>query len=291
MIGLHVTDNAAWPADVSHARIWDMGVHWGAVHTGPGQYAWAALDAIVDRLHGKHITYVIAGCPQWLAKYPNQAHYAPWLGPGSNSMPSNQDTANEFIWNLATRYKGRIKAYEIWNEPQLADFLYPWNDTERNALAQLTKRAYSTIKSCDSKALVLAASVLPRDSSGGMERGKKYWTALKKKGWNVDAFTCHIYPEVGYWAPRWKDMLDVTVSTLKMMEPPTTKLWITETAFGLLGPQLTDAAAIDKAVKAVYDAANDRFLYWYAWARPDLGGMLVADGTPGWSAIRKHHDL
>lgn len=294
MIGLHLTSPDQWdaiPAEVTHLRLWDCGVHWGAIHTAPGVYDWGRLDALMSRAEGKHITYVIAGCPRWLAKYPDQPHFAPWLGPGSNSMPSNQDIANEFFWNLATRYAGRIKAYEMWNEPQLADFLYPWNQTERNALAQLTKRAYSTIKKVDPAALVLAASVLPRESSGGMTKGKKYWDALAAKGWPVDAFTCHIYPEVGYWAPRWKDMLDNVTSTLRLMDPPTSKLWITETLLGLLGPELTDAAALDKAVKTIYEGDGNRFIYWYALDRPDLGGSYLnaRPVSPTWSAILAHN--
>jgi hypothetical protein len=247
------------------------------------------LDDIVNKCGSRHITYVICACPKWLAKYPSNPHYAPWLGPGSNSMPSNQDTANAFFWNLATRYTGRIDAYEIWNEPQLPDFLYPWNETERNALAQLTKRAYSTIKSCDPKAMVLAASVLPRDSSGGMEKGKKYWKALKAKGWNVDAFTCHIYPEVDKGYKRWRSMLDNVVSTLEMMDPPTEKLWITETAYGLLGHDIPDDKARE-LVEDTYGGDGGRFTYWYAWAREDLGGMLVGPGSAGWDAIKEHHD-
>jgi len=40
-------------------------------------------------------------------------------------MPTDINEFNKFIWNLATRYLGQINYFEIWNEPQLADFLYP----------------------------------------------------------------------------------------------------------------------------------------------------------------------
>jgi len=81
-------------------------------------------------------------------------------------MPYDVDEFNKFCWNLATRYKGRILYYEIWNEPQLSEFLYPYTSEELNCLATMTSRAYSTIKSIDSSTMVLAASVLPRSSSG-----------------------------------------------------------------------------------------------------------------------------
>ena len=291
MIGLHFREQefSAIPAEVSHIRIWDAGVHWGAIHTAPDTYDWTRLDWIVDHCAGKHLTYVIAGTPRWLAKYPNQGHYAPWLGPGSNSMPYSLDEANKFAWNLATRYKGRIKAYEIGNEPQLADFLYPYTDAECNTLASMTKRFFKTIKAQDPAALVLAASVLPRESSGGMQRARRYLAAMQRQNWNVDAFTCHIYPEVGFWAPRWKNMLQDVVSTLKSMGTPTSRLWITETSLGLLGPTLTDDTAVDNAVKGIYEGDGGRFVFWYAWNRPDLGGTFINTGSNTWTSIKAHH--
>jgi polysaccharide biosynthesis protein PslG len=289
---MHFTSAADFdviPAEVTHIRLWDVGVAWKDIHTGPDVYNWTLLDSLVAKAGNRHLTYVIAGCPRWLAKYPNQGHYAPWLGPGSNSMPYSIDEANKFVWNLATRYKGRIKAYEVWNEPQLADFLYPYTDAECNTLATMTKRFFKTIKAQDPAALVLAASVLPRESSGGMNRARRYLAAMQRANWNVDAFTCHIYPEVGFWAPRWKNMLQDVVSTLKSMGTPTSKLWITETLYGLLGPELTDAAALDTAVKALYEGDGGRFVFWYAWDRPDLGGSMIANGKPTWDAIKAHH--
>ena len=291
MIGMHFRENefSNIPAEVSHIRIWDAGVHWGAIHTAPDVYDWSRLDWIVNQCAGKHLTYVIAGCPRWLAKYPDNPHSAPWLGKGSNSMPYSLDEANKFAWNLATRYKGRIKAYEVLNEPQLADFLYPYTDAELNTAASMQKRFYSTIKSCDPNARVYAASVLPRESSGGMTRARKYLAALQRKDWNADTMTCHIYPEVGYWGPRWKNMLQDVTSTLKSMGCPTSKLAITETALGLLGPPITDAAAIDTFVKAVYEAAGGRWVYWYGWDRPDLGGAIINGGSPMWESIKAHN--
>ncbi len=69
-------------------------------------------------------------------------------------MPYSVDEFNKFVWNLSARYAGRIQYYEIWNEPQLSDFLYPYTSEELNCLATMTSRAYSTIKSNDPNAMV-----------------------------------------------------------------------------------------------------------------------------------------
>ena len=94
-------------------------------------------------------------------------------------MPWSIDEFNNFVWNLSTRYSGRISYYEVWNEPQLADFLYPYETSELNALATMTARAYSTIKACAPNSMILAASVLPRQSSGGMKRASSYLSSLQ----------------------------------------------------------------------------------------------------------------
>lgn len=287
MIGLNITaTNFNWPGDMTHYRIWDAGAAWCQVHLGPDEYDWSRLDELVDRAKGKHITYVVGGCPRWLAKYPDNPHYAPWLGPGSNSMPSRMADFEQFMKQLVMRYKGRIHAYEIWNEPQLSDFMFPYTDAECNALATMTLNAKSIIKSIDKKALVLAASVLPRRSSGGMRRARKYISALAEKGYPVDAMTCHIYPEVGTGVSRWTRMFMNVVGTMKAMGAPS-KLWITETAYGLLGPTINDKTAID-LVHGTYQAAGGRPIYWYALNRPDLGGMQITTdpNSAAWNRIR-----
>lgn len=233
---------------------------------------------------------VVGATPQWLAKYPDQAGYAPWLGPGSNSMPYDVDEFNKFIWNLATRYAGRITAYEIWNEPQLTEFLYPYTTAELNCLATMTSRAYSTIKSCDPGAMVLAASVLPRASSGGMSKAKAYLTALQGKGWNIDAFTTHIYPEVGQMASTWHSMLVDAKSTIASYGPPTAKLWVTETNYNLLGPVIaeSDAASLVNATYSYASQESVMQVFWYAWNRPDIGGLQFNGGSAAWSAVLNH---
>ena len=289
MLGLGFTKtNENWPKEVTHARIWDIGATWKDIHVAPDQYNWARLDEVMAKMEGmgyKHITYVIAATPQWLAKYPTQAHFALWLGPGTNSMPHNVEEFNKFVHNLATRYKGRIHAYEIWNEPQLADFLYPYDIKELNTLATMTKRAYKTIKSIDSKALVLGASILPRPTSGGMKKAKKYLDAMKEKGYPVDAWTCHIYP-VGNTnqGELWKQYFDETRAALKGRK--TSKLWVTETGLGLLQGPISPEKT-EKYLNKIKDVAKGTFVYWYAWDRPDLGGALIAEGTPAWNTIKK----
>lgn len=288
MIGMHFTNPKPTDpiGDTDWVRLWDCGVTWKDIHLAPGSYDFSRMDALMEMYRGKKIVYVIAATPRWLAMNPNEEHYAPWLGPGSNSLPWDIDHFNEFVWAVSKRYAGRIHAYEVWNEPQLADFCFPYTDAKMNTLAQMTKRAYRTIKANDPKALVGSASVLPRPSSGGMKRAGKYLRALARKGWPVDFIACHIYPEPGKGAKRWRAMLNDVTDYLKGMDSPVRKVWITETAYGLLADPIP-AAKSRQLVEDTYKYAGGKFVFWYAWDRHDLGGMYVGPGSDAWSAIKE----
>lgn len=206
-------------------------------------------------------------------------------------MPSDMDEANKFFWNLATRYAGRIHAYEIWNEPQLSDFLYPYNDVELGDLAIMTKRAYSTIKACDPNARIAAASLLPRASSGGMQKATKYLQAIQAQGWNVDLFNCHLYPNIGEGPDVWGSMLNDCRSTIASTGAPSGEVWVTETNYNLLGPVIPEesAPAYIDGTYAQASAQGVTEVYWYAWdATAALGGLDIRSGRSAWAAIRNH---
>jgi len=301
MLGMGFTQtNQEWPSEVTHARIWDIGCTWKDIHVAPDQYDWSRLDEVLGKMEAsgyKHITYVIAATPRWAAGDPDAPHYAPWLGPGTNSLPGDLDASwKPFVANLSQRYKGRINAYEIWNEPQLADFMYPYDDKNRNKLAQMTKDASRIIKGNDSKALIGSASVLPRPSSGGMKKGGKFFTALKKKDkktWcGIDFVACHIYPE-GHTSQGtlWKDYHKDVKQTMKDMGCPTTKIWVTETALGLLDDAGIPKDKVDKYTKTIKDYIKGGFVFWYAWERPDLKGAWIGNGTYQWDAIKENWNV
>jgi len=295
MIGMHFTSPEPNDpvGDVTHVRLWDCGVTWKDIHTAPGSFNWARMDSLMDQYKGKHITYVIAATPRWAAKDPNAPHAAPWLGAGSNSLPGDLDASwKPFVANLSQRYKGRINAYEVWNEPALADFMYPYDDKNRNLLAKMTKDASRIIKGNDPKALIGAASVLPRDSSGGMKRSSRMFTAYAKQGKNwggIDFVACHIYPEPGKGFNRFKALFNEVKSSMKEHGCPVTKIWVTEAAYGLLAKDPIPDAKAEQLVKDTYEFIKKKNLYWYAWNRAaDLGGFSISHGSAGWNAIKKY---
>ncbi|MDP2726631.1 MAG: cellulase family glycosylhydrolase, partial [Dehalococcoidia bacterium] len=77
-----------------------------------------------------------------------------------NGPPAKYSDYFDFVGALASRYKGRIAAYQIWNEPNLAR---EWDGRAPNAkeYVDLLKGAYQAIKAADPGAIVITSGLSP----------------------------------------------------------------------------------------------------------------------------------
>jgi hypothetical protein len=112
---------------------------------GKGQYDWSIPDRIVDQAeqHGLKLMVRVDREPGW-------------AGP----PPGNLQNYLDFLSALATRYRGRIQAYQVWNEPNLAR---EWGDRPPNPAeyAAMLRGAYQAIKAADPNAIVVTAGMAP----------------------------------------------------------------------------------------------------------------------------------
>ena len=220
------------PADIqlTSVRLWDAGVRWDQIETARDQYDWTALDAAVDNARAAGATdilYVLGSTPRWAARNPD----LPGLyGPGSTSLPADPEDYLDFVREVAQRYKGRITAYQIWNEANTRSFY----EGDWTALAQLTRRAHDAIKITDPSALVVAASstVIPDDLFATESFFVRYARALHKAGDPVDAMAVHLYPVDTTKGP------DARVASIRAAQRVLNKvgidrpLWDTEVNYG-----------------------------------------------------------
>lgn len=117
----------------------------------PGAFHWANSDRMMDQVdsYGLNIIARVGVQPEWAGgDYPE-------IGPPDDY----QDFAN-FLTALATRYKGRIDAYQIWNEPNLAR---EWGGRPPDPAeyTRMLKTAYQAIKAVDPNAYVISAGLAP----------------------------------------------------------------------------------------------------------------------------------
>lgn len=290
-MGFNRVSDIGIPKGVNITRVWDVNAHWGAIHKGVGQYDWSVLDAYMTKAKAagiNRVIYVVGGCPRWLSQHPDSTSAAPWLGPGSNAMPTDFGPYADFLGALLARYPGQFYAIEVWNEPQEKIFLDPYDATTLKRLSAMTKLTHTIVKQNAPKTLVVSASVLPRNSSGGMHRAETYLKALAVDGWNVDYITCHIYPEVGKDGNGWVAMLDQVRTSLVGLGAPKARFpWVTETHFNLLGSDPGDVIA--QWVREVYagmKADGVSVCVWYTWDKQtDIGGAPLTLDSTYWRSI------
>lgn len=162
---------AAMVSDGDHGRIMDhvqaMGlgwvkqqVEWFRYNPAPGQYDWGALDRIVESANarGINVLFSVVKAPSW-ARPPGDTDQGP---------PADPNTYATFVREMAARYKGRVKAYEIWNEQNL---YYEWGGRggKLNAgkYVELLAAAYTAIKSVDPGAVVISGALTPTGVNDG----------------------------------------------------------------------------------------------------------------------------
>ncbi len=113
--------------------------------------AWTKYDNIVE-LAAQHQINIVAR----LDAPPKWAHSTP----GDFAPPTNLNDYADYVAAVASRYTGRIKFYQIWNEPNN----YPeWGEQpiDPEAFTQLLCAAYQRIKQVDPDANVLAPALTP----------------------------------------------------------------------------------------------------------------------------------
>jgi GH35 family endo-1,4-beta-xylanase len=179
-------------------RIWDNNVRWDQINPSPGVYNWEALDTVVanaEAVGAKEIIYVLGGTPLWAAKYPSPA-VTSYFGPGVNSVPANDSDWTTWVKTVAQRYKGRITAYQPWNEANLSAMFYAGDQDTAVAMADLTKSAAAAVKSVDPSAKFTTASSTVIQTKNYVKKGwlARYMSALKQRKVKPDTLSIHLYP-------------------------------------------------------------------------------------------------
>jgi hypothetical protein len=308
LFGMHVfnVEDGVWPTvPIGGLRLWDNETTWSVLEPAKGQYAWGKLDAAVanaEKNGVNDILFVLAGTPSWATDDPASGGAAGVL-PGAAGMPRNIADWDAFVTQVATRYKGRISAYQIWNEANLSTF----STGTPAELAALTKNAYGIIKSIDPNATVVAPSMGTRLGSKGSQLSKKfmrfygaYLRELQKVNWPVDVWAAHTYP-ASLGTPIDRGLLIKGYqNALKSFGAPSKPIWDTENNFGLAGPgpqnpdqDITDNRAADWTAQTYLDALRYDIsrVYWYAWGpENDLVGIQMYAGTPAATAYATLQD-
>lgn len=175
---------------------------WSEVEREAGQYDFSGYDVLVNAMENRGIRVV------FILDYGN-ALYDDGHSPHSDA---GRAAFARFAATAARRYKGRGIIWEIWNEPNLAQFWYPEPHAYNYGRLVLTTSA--AIRRVDPTAIIIGPALVsfPPD----------YWSTLGEMGVfaSLDAASVHPYgvgaPEqileyhlwlrrlLDYYSPSWK---------------------------------------------------------------------------------------
>lgn len=154
-VGTHVHDIGAGsplpPRDFPFIRLWDARVVWPNLEPHRNQWQFERLDkAVAQAIADKRELLLPLGLsPAWASSRPNESSaYAI----GNAAMPARISDWERYVRTVATRFRGKVHHYEIWNEPNKARF---FSGTVEQMVA-LTCAAHAVLKEVDSRNVIVS---------------------------------------------------------------------------------------------------------------------------------------
>ncbi|GEM_PF-3584926 len=129
-------------------------VRWEDMEHQQGNIDWGSTDMVVNQTGaaGVKLLFSVATAPGWSRPGADLSVAGP---------PADLNTYANFLKALASRYQGRVQAYEIWNEQNLAR---EWGGTGQQSAAryaEMLRLAHGAIKSVDPGAAVITGALTP----------------------------------------------------------------------------------------------------------------------------------
>lgn len=140
-------------------KIKDAGFGWVKQNIG-----WREIEGASKDVHDwSRVDWIVSECNKLgLDLLVRIDHQPKWAGGNypTNGPPDNHADLGDFLYQMASRYRGRIRAYEVWNEPNLAR---EWGGRPPNAVqyVALLRESYRRIKQADPDAIVISAGLTP----------------------------------------------------------------------------------------------------------------------------------
>jgi photosystem II stability/assembly factor-like uncharacterized protein len=124
---------------------------WYEIQPSPEEWHWQFPDFVIRAAsyYGLDVIVRLDQPPEWALPHEG----------ASAALPFDTRAYLTFVQTVAQRYRGQVRAYVIWNEPNLAREWGAPPDPE--AYANLLEQAYEAIKQVDASARVISAGLAP----------------------------------------------------------------------------------------------------------------------------------
>jgi len=266
LFGMHIHRAASttpWPAAPFAAwRLWDASVTWADLEPQQGEWHWEVLDHSVALAEEHRVESLLplGVTPTWASARPTEPSV--YQNPGGAAEPRDLNDWRMYVQMVATRYRGRIRYYEIWNEPNSKD---AYSGTIEGMVA-LAREASTILKSVDPTITVVS----PAATAG--QTGPAWLAQYLKSGGGAyaDVIGYHFYvspqpPEAV--VPLIAGVREVVSQHSAGQKP----IWDTEIGWSSNGSLRkvfssdAEAAAYVARTYLLHWASGVARCYWYAW--------------------------
>lgn len=270
--GMHIhraDTTTRWPiARFGAWRFWDASVSWQRLEPAKDAWDFKRLDTLVAlaERRGVEPMLTLGITPRWAASRPNEEFV---YGYGGNSPPRDLRDWEDYVRTVAVRYKGRIKYYELWNEPTFdeLDKGKGFYAGSARTMVELGRIAYRVIKEVDPGNKLI--------SPGFTDEGPRLDLYLSLGGKDItDVVAHHFYPEKPELMPGYIGHVRRVMEKHGLSHLP---LWNTETGYWLEAPgeknspnwprnEAELAGYIARVLTLGAVSGLNRF-YWYSWEK------------------------
>lgn len=274
--GLHLHrahSTTPWPpAPFGTLRLWDAGVSWERLEPVKGQWQFDRLDKLISlsEKNGVEPLLTLGITPRWASARPGEDFV---YGKGGRAEPADIADWERYVRTVAGRYKGRIRYYELWNEPTFTELeqnkgFYSGSAEKMVELARVARRV---LRKIDPDIRML--------TPGFTDDGRRLDLFLRLGGKEfTDIVSYHFY------SPR-PEAMAYRVSQIRAVMAShgiaDRELWNTEYGFEMPPPgkPMPAAGVRDETDLAAYVARSlvlgvalgiQRF-YWYSWDHGTMG--------------------
>lgn len=256
---------------------------WYRLQPQSDQWQLSEVDAEVDwcNRNGVKMSLILGNTPKWASARPNETGWFSGAPSGTRAEPASTSDWTKYVTTLATRYRGHVESFELWNEPN--NF---FSGTPAK-LVELSRAAYEAVKSVDPRYIVISPCV-------NFPGGSSYMSSFLDAGGanTFDVLGAHMYLSPGSTSlpPRPPEELSKKVNPVRQLAASYgighKPIWNTESGYGIVNPSaatgssdetfmgtaLTDDQASAYIARSYIIAwwQGVRRFQWYSWGASGL---------------------
>ncbi|MGN1365502.1 MAG: hypothetical protein ACI406_09060, partial [Victivallis vadensis] len=251
------------------AKVIRDSVEWGSLQPERDVWNWERMDFLVNLYSALGIEHqaLFAFTAKWAAPLEAQQsrNWLDW-----NRCAPDLDAWRTYVRTMAERYRGRIRYWEVWNEPDLSGF----NKMSLDEYVALQKATYEEVKKVAPESVVMTGGFATLSDHPGKKSPTFHRDYLNlAKG----SFDVHAYHEHGSFA-QFAQLVDGIFVPMRKETGTTAPWYANETAINSMnGSERNQALTLFKKLL-------------YAWSRGAIGYTWYDLRNDGFDPLEGEHN-